>query len=418
MVKLLVIFCFLLFTRISSAANWYLVYMDQAQTDHLRAYGLAYYALENSFKVEWLLNFRGGSFLMPDSDLLRLQAALFGVSGTVIGDVDKTGIMSVIADSNMHVVTLEKAPKVAVYTTPNSDPWDDAVTMVLDYAKIPYKKLWNDEVLRGELFEYDWLHLHHEDFTGQFGKFYQSFHNAPWYIRKVNLYSEHARRAGYDRVADWLGDVAKLIQEYVAKGGFLFAMCAATDSLDVALAAKGLDIIDPRIDGSPVDPGFQERLDFTQCFAFENFTVITDANAYEFSDIDVSRYENRYSQHLENFELFEFSAKFDTIPSILNQNHETVIKGFLGQTTAFNPGTVKSSVIRLGRMVDQELYKYIHGRFGKGMFTFYGGHDPEDFAHLVGDPQTDLRLHRNSPGYRLILNNLLFPAARPKPRKT
>lgn len=418
MIRTLLVFCFAFFLSHTFGASWYLVYMDQAQSDHLRAYGLAYYALENSFRVEWLLNFRGGSFLMPDSELLRLQSALLGVSGTVINEAEKSRIMAIIADDNMHVVALEKAPRVAVYTTPNSDPWDDAVTMALDYAKVPYTKLWNDEVLRGELFEYDWLHLHHEDFTGQFGKFYQSFHSAPWYIRKVNLYTDSARKAGYNRVADWLGEVSKLIQEYVSKGGFLFAMCAATDSLDVALAAHGVDIIDPRIDGSPISPNYQENLDFTQTFAFENFQIYTDANIYEFSDIDVSRYENRYKPQLENFELFEFSAKFDTIPAMLTQNHENIVKGFLGQTTAFNAAVVKSSVTVLGRLVDQNTYKYIHGRFGKGMFTYYGGHDPEDFAHLVGDPPTDLRLHRNSPGYRLILNNLLFPAARPKPRKT
>jgi hypothetical protein len=399
-------------------ASWLLVEMDDTQTDHLRAYGLAYFALQNSFSVDWLLNYKGGSFLMPYSEILVLQSSLYGVYAREISENDRTSIFSVIEQNNMDRVTLEKAPKIAVYTPKSSDPWDDAVTLVMEYARIPYDKIWNKEVLQGKLFDYDWLHLHHEDFTGQYGKFYRSFHNADWYQKKVKLFRMLASEAGYTRVADWFSDVAKMLQEYVAKGGFLFAMCAATDSLDIALAARGVDIVDPRIDGTSLDPDYQQKLNFVQSLAFENFEIYPDPMMYEFSDIDVSRYENRVLPENEVFELFEFSAKFDPIPTILTQNHRRVIKGFLGQTTNFNSSLVKSSVTVLGKLVHQDCYKYVHGKFGKGMFTFYGGHDPEDFSHLVGDPPTDLKLHRNSPGYRLILNNILFPAAKPKPRKT
>ena len=414
---------FILFLSFSLAINsvsaqYLLIEMDDTQSDHLRAYGLAYFALENSFKVEWLLNFKGGSFLIPLSELVQLQAVLYGVSTRVISEGDFQAILAVIEENNMQKVTLEKAPKIAVYTPKSSDPWDDAVTLVMNYAKIPYDKLWNDEVLAGKLFEYDWLHLHHEDFTGQYGKFYRSFRKAPWYLKKVKLFRQRAFDAGYPSVKSWFTEVAKMIQEYVAKGGFMFAMCSATDSLDVGLASQTVDIIDPRIDGTPIDPSFKNKLDFRQTFAFENFEIITDPNIYEFSDIDVSRYNNIPYPERENFELFSFSAKFDTIPTMLTQSHRKVVKGFLGQTTAFNGKVLKSSVIKLGRILNEEIYKYIHGRFGKGTFTFYGGHDPEDFSHAVEDPPTDLRLHKNSPGYRLILNNILFPAAKPKPRKT
>ncbi len=392
--------------------------MDQAQTDHLRAYGLVYYALENKLEVQWLLNYRGGSFLMPAAEILSLQAALYGVKSHFIGDVEHGRMIEEIENSNMAVMPLKKAPKIGVYTPPNADPWDDAVTLVMEYAKVPYDKIWNREVLAGKVFEYDWLHLHHEDFSGQYGKFWRSFKDAPWYVKKVQMFREMAAEDGYDSVQTWFFEVARLIQEYVAKGGYMFAMCSATDTLDIALAAKGVDIIDARIDGTPMDAAFQNRLDFAHTFAFENFQLISDPNEYEFSDIDVSRYEHRMMQEKEAFTLFEFSAKFDPVPSMLTQNHVNQVRGFLGQTTAFAGAVLKPSVIKLGKVVDGDVFKYIHGQFGKGFFTFYGGHDPEDFSHAVEDPPTDLRLHRNSPGYRLILNNILFPAAEKKPRKT
>lgn len=402
----------------SFANQYFLVEMDESQTDHLRAYGLAYFALEQSYKVQWLLNFKGGSFLMPYSDTLLLQATLYGVSGIVIDESAKQQIDVIIEKNNMGKVQLEKAPKIAVYTQKSTDPWDDAVTLVMNYAKIPYDKLWNKEVLAGKLFEYDWLHLHHEDFSGQYGKFYRSFKNAPWYLKKVQLFRKLSKKAGYKNVQTWFGDVSKMVQEYVSKGGFMFAMCSATDSLDVGLSALSLDIVDPRIDGTPVSKNINNRLDFRQTLAFENFKLDLDPNVYEFSDIDVSLYQNRFHPEKEDFELFEFSAKFDPIPAMLNQNHRNVVRGFLGQTTSFSGKVLKASVIKLGKTIDKDVYKYIHGRFGKGTFTFYGGHDPEDFSHAVSDPPTDLKLHKNSPGYRLILNNILFPAAKPKPRKT
>lgn len=408
----------LLSMQVSFANKYFLVEMDESQTDHLRAYGLAYFALEQSHKVQWLLNFKGGSFLMPYTENLLLQATLYGVSGIVIDEATKQQIDIIIEKNNMGKVQLEKAPKIAVYTQKSSDPWDDAVTLVMNYAKIPYDKLWNKEVLAGKLFEYDWLHLHHEDFSGQYGKFYRSFKNAPWYLKKVQLFRKLSKEAGYSNVQTWFGDVAKMVQEYVSKGGFMFAMCSATDSIDVGLSSLNLDIVDPRIDGTPISKNIQKRLDFRQTLAFENFTLDLDPNVYEFSTIDVSLYENRFHPEREDFELFEFSAKFDPIPSMLNQNHRNVVRGFLGQTTSFSGKVLKSSVIKLGKTIDKDVYKYIHGRFGKGTFSFYGGHDPEDFSHAVSDPPTDLKLHKNSPGYRLILNNILFPAAKPKPRKT
>ena len=415
-------FVFLVFllslSIIKLPAQKFLVEMDDSQTDHLRAYGLAYFALENRFQVDWLLNYKAGSFLMPAADLLLLQAAMYGVSGKVISEDQYEQIKTIMSDENMGKVTLEKPPKVAVYTPKNADPWDDAVTLVMNYAKIPYDKLYNVEVLAGRLFDYDWLHLHHEDFTGQYGKFYRTFQNAPWYKKKEKLFRTMAQEAGFSSVSAWFAEVGKMVQEYVAKGGFMFAMCSATDSLDIALAARSIDIIDPRIDGTPITVNFQEKLRFEETFAFEGFRVITDPMVYEFSDIDVSRYENVTQPEKENFELFEFSAKFDPVPSMLTQSHRRVVKGFLGQTTAFNGKLLKASVTKLGRILNSDIYKYIHGRFGKGTFTFYGGHDPEDFSHAVEDPPTDLRLHKNSPGYRLILNNILFPAAKPKPRKT
>lgn len=400
------------------AADFILIPMDQRQSDHLRAYGLVYYALENSLKVDWLLNYRGGSFLLRRSDLIEVQAALYGVRLELTPEEGRKRILAEIEGINAAVMPLERPPRIAVYTTPSSDPWDDAVTLVMEYAKVPYAKIWNQEVLAGQHLQYDWLHLHHEDFTGQYGKFYRTFKDAPWYVKKVQQFRELAKAAGFSSVSAWFASVSIRLREYVEQGGYLFAMCSATDSLDVALAAAELDIIDPRIDATPIDPGFASALQFSRSFAFHDFSIITDPMVYEFSDIDVSRYENRLNPEREDFVLFEFSAKFDPVPTMLTQNHVNRVRGFLGQTTAFNGKLVKPSVVRLGKVVDGDVYKYLHGKIGKGTFTYYGGHDPEDFSHAVEDPPTDLRLHKNSPGYRLILNNILFPAARPKPRKT
>lgn len=418
--RVIVLSVFVFFSCILSplASDWIFVPMNQRQTDHLRAYGLVYFALEHALRVDWLLNYQGGSFLMARSDLIEIQAALYGVRIELISDSARGNILKQIENENSAVMPLERAPKIAVYTTPSSDPWDDAVTLVMEYAKVPYSKIWNPEVLAGKHFDYDWLHLHHEDFSGQYGKFYRTFKDAPWYVKKVQQFREMATEAGFPSVSAWFAQVSLNLRDYVFRGGYLFAMCSATDSLDVALAASSVDIVDARIDGTPITPAFENYLDFEKTFAFHNFEVITDPMIYEFSNIDVSRYEHRMTPEREDFTLFEFSAKFDPIPTMLTQNHVNRVRGFLGQTTAFDGNLLKPSVIRLGKVVDGNVYKYLHGKVGQGTFTFYGGHDPEDFSHAVEDPPTDLRLHKNSPGYRLILNNVLFPAARPKPRKT
>ncbi|MBI4864994.1 MAG: asparagine synthetase B [Candidatus Riflebacteria bacterium] len=395
-----------------------LIPMDAVQSDHLRAYGIAYWALQQGFKVEWLLNFRGGAFLTPDSRLLQVQSRLMGVSIEIIGADQREEILKAIGKGNMEVVLLEKPPKVAVYTPPDKRPWDDAVTLALVYAKIPYETLWDKEVLEGKLSKYDWLHLHHEDFTGQYGKFYATFHNAPWYQEQVRLYTLYAREAGFAKVQQHKCEVAKAIKGYVLTGGFLFAMCSATDTIDIALAAEGVDIVPPEIDGDGQDPSIDGKLDFGKTFAFERFSVIPSAYIYEYSNIDISNYQNVAHPELEDFTLFEFSAKIDPVETMLTQCHTNEIKGFFGQTTSFNRDFVKKGVRILAECPNQNRAKLIHGNLGRGTFTFYGGHDPEDFSHAVGDPPTDLSLHKNSPGYRMILNNILFPAAKKKKLKT
>lgn len=394
--------------------------MDLKQTDHLKAYGVAYWTLEQGINVEWLLNYRGGSFLIDHYPAIERELRLRGVSFSIISGAEAAKIYAIIEENNMEVVLLEKAPAIAVYQSPRETKWDDAVALALDYAEIPYKKLWDKEVLAGELDKYDWLHLHHEDFTGQYGKFYRSYRNASWYIETVKLNEATAKELGFKKVSRLKLAVAKIIKEYVIRGGFLFSMCSGSDTIDIALAAENTDICDTVFDGDPIDPKCQEKLDYTKCFAFQNFKLITNPMVYEYSDIDIPPSNNPVLRKEEDdfFTLFEFSAKYDPVPTMLTQCHVSVIKGFMGQTTGFRKSLIKKSVVILAEAEGTEQVKYLHGNLGRGTFTFYGGHDPEDYRHFVGDPKTQLSLHKNSPGYRLILNNILFPAAKKKKRKT
>jgi len=414
------VFFILFFSCLSSfAQSKILIYMDLKQTDHLKAYGITYHALANGIKADWLLNYRGGSFMFDYSDKVAVECRVEGVAFDAISASDAVAIYAEVQNdnNNMDVVRLEKAPKVAVYVPPGFQPWDDAVTLVLEYAKIPYDKIWNDEILRGDLKNYDWLHLHHEDFTGQYGKFYASFSNAQWYVDQQMQYENNAKKNGFKKVSDMMKSVAQTIKNYVGQGGFLFAMCSATDSYDIALAAQNVDICASMFDGDAADPNAQEKLNFSNTLAFENFKLEMNPYVYEYSDIDIQpseigNFNNDY------FTLFEFSAKYDPVPTMLTQDHVNVIRGFMGQTTMFRKELIKKSVIIMGEREGTDQVKYIHGNFGRGMFTFYGGHDPEDYQHAVGDPPTELSLYKNSPGYRLILNNILFPAAKKKKQKT
>ena len=411
------LFLLLLFSQVP--AQKLLIPMDLSQTDHLKAYGVAYWALEHGGTVEWLLNYRGGSFLTEERDDIKRICLIRGVSYEVVDASQVAEIYSAVESSNMEVVRLEKAPTIAVFVPPTAEPWDDAVRMALEYAEIPYTTLWVKEVLEGQLENYDWLHLHHEDFTGQYGKFYVMYHNTPWYRERQRYYEETARGLGFHKVSEMLKAVAFKIREYVQEGGFLFAMCSATDTIDIALAAAKTDICDTIYDGDPPDPLAQGKLDFSLTFAFENFHIILDPYQYEFSDIDVQPYRGMgRGPEGDAFTLFDFSAKYDPVPTMLVQNHTQVVKGFLGQTSAFHRRFLKKSVIILGQVEGTDEVKYIHGNLGRGTFTFLAGHDPEDYRHLVGDPPTQLSLHKRSPGYRLILNNILFPAAEKKKLKT
>ncbi|MBF0546863.1 MAG: asparagine synthetase B [Candidatus Riflebacteria bacterium] len=407
---------FLIFFTIPAESAKILIPLDDEQTDHLRAYGLAYYVLQKeAINVDWLLNYRCGSFMTDDLPTIRDRARELGVKIELIDDGAAAKIFSIIEDENMEHVILEKAPKIAVYTPDFTEPWDDAVTLVLEYAKVPFEKFYDPEVLSGGLAKFDWIHLHHEDFSGQFGKFYGSFRFADWYRKQVTQSQLDAQKFGFSKVSQLKLAVSRSIRKFVMDGGFLFAMCSACDSLDVALAANGTDIIAPEIDGDPIDPLYESKLDFSQTFAFQNFKLITDPNIYEFSDIDVS---NNYVGDPGTFKLFEFSAKVDPIPTMLTQNHRNVIDGFYGQTTAFRKSLIKPSITILAENNDGMSVKYLRGDLGKGAFAFYGGHDPADVSHIVGEGPTQLELHKNSPGYRLILNNILFPAAKKKERKT
>ncbi len=393
--------------------------MDIAQQNHLKAYGVMYRALKAGSTGDWLLNYRGGSFMVDYSERIALDARLAGVTFSEISFSEAAALYSEVQseENNQDVVRLEKAPRIAVYVPPGFQPWDDAVTLALEFSGIEYTKIWNKEILEGKLSEYDWLHLHHEDFTGQYGKFYANYANAQWYIEQQMLYEANAKELGYKKVSDMLKDVTITIKNYVGQGGFLFAMCSATDSYDIALAATGVDIAERMFDGDAADPEAQNKLDFSQCLAFQNFALEQNPMVYEYSDIDINPVEIKDFGN-DYFSLFEFSAKYDPVPTMLTQNHTNAVKGFMGQTTMFSRNLIKPNVIVLGERPGTDQVKYIHGNFGRGFFSFYGGHDPEDYQHAVSDPPTDLELHKQSPGYRLILNNILFPAAKKKKQKT
>ncbi len=401
------------------AATLYIPMNAEDQTNHLKAYGIAYMALASGLTVDWLLNYDGGAFAMEQTNEVERVCKLRDVSYRVIADAQYQNILQSIADPDFNgdVIKLEKAPKIAVYTPLSKLPWDDAVTMVLTYAEIPYDKVYDDELLQDKLPDYDWLHLHHEDFTGQYGKFWGAYHNAAWYQDDVRMQEAMAAKHGFKKVSQLKLAVAKKIRDFVAGGGYLFAMCSATDSYDIALAAEGADICSEPFDGDPMDPNAQDKLNFNNCFAFKDFTLVQNPFMYEYSDID-NTMSRKVPMLTDYFTLFTFSAKFDPVPTMLTQDHTTTIKGFMGQTTAFRKATLKSNVLVLGDYKGADEARYIHGEYGKGTWTFYGGHDPEDYQHQIGDPPTDLSLHPNSPGYRLILNNVLFPAAKKKPRKT
>ena len=413
-------FLFLFFVSTITKAGFLLLPMDEtSQQNHLKAYGITYWCLDKNYKASWLLNYRGGSFLLPDAPEIRKECQIRGVSFEVVSDSEEAELLNLIASpsQNMESVLLEKAPKIAVYTPKGKQPWDDAVTLVLTYAEIPFTAVYDEEVLSDQLLLYDWLHLHHEDFTGQYGKFYGTYKNTPWYIEQKKEAELLAKKLGFTKVSDEKGAVAQKISHFVIGGGFMFAMCSATDSFDIALAAQGIDICETMFDGDASSPNYQAQLDYSKSFAFKNFTLERRPEQYEFSNIDMTG-RRKIPMEKDYFTLMEFSAKWDPIPSMLCQNHTKLIKGFMGQTTAFDAELVKTNILLLGSCELNGEARYIHGQKGKGMFTFYGGHDPEDFQHQVGDPATVLDLHPNSPGYRLILNNVLFPAAKKKKLKT
>ena len=409
----------LLFAGLTLRANHILIPMDNTQTNHLKAYGVAYHALKKGYEVQWLLNYRGGSFAVPFDTEGRTECLLKGVSFEVVPPARLNSILSEIAQPEMNTdaVKLEKAPRIAVYSPKEKKPWDDAVTLALTYAEIPYDVVYDSEILDGKLNDYDWLHLHHEDFTGQMGKFYRSYRHMPWYKAEEAANLQTAKKYGYTKISELKKAVVRTIRDYVFAGGFMFAMCSATDTYDIALAAMNVDICASVFDGDPIDPQAQEKLDFSKTFAFKDFKLELNPNVYEYSDIDVTD-TRKISEKEDYFLLFEFSAKWDPVPTMLCQNHENMIKGFMGQTTAFRKSLIKSDVLIMGENKVAGEARYIHGEHGKGTWTFYGGHDPADYQHLVGDPATELDLHKQSPGYRLILNNVLFPAAKKKQHKT
>jgi len=416
--SLVYIFIFLL--SFTAKASFILLPMDETtQQNHLKAYGITYWCLSRDYKASWLLNYRGGSFLLPDAEEIRKECQIRGVSFEILSDSEEASILNEISSpsQNMESVILEKAPKIAVYTPKGKQPWDDAVTLVLTYAEIPFTPIYDEEVLSDQLLLYDWLHLHHEDFTGQYGKFYAAYKNTPWYIDQKKDAEALASKLGFAKVSQEKGAVAKKIRDFVIGGGFMFAMCSATDSFDIALSADGVDICEAMFDGDPSDSNYQSKLNYGNSFAFKDFTLERRPEQYEFSDIDMTL-KRKIPVEKDYFSLMEFSAKWDPIPSMLCQNHTQLVKGFMGQTTAFDSALIKSNILIMGSCELNGEARYIHGEKGKGMFTFFGGHDPEDFQHQVGDPPTVLDLHPNSPGYRLILNNVLFPAAKKKKLKT
>lgn len=418
MPRLVIIFIFLLANFVASA-NYILIPMDKVQKNHLKAYGIAYWVLENDIELSWLLNYRGGSFITEFQRDIEEECKIRGVSYEILPNFKAEQIFAEILqpDVNMDRVKLEKAPKIAVYSPKSKLPWDDAVTLVLTYAEIPYDVIYDKEIVHGDLSRYDWLHLHHEDFTGQYGKFYGNYSHTQWYKESQTELETLAAELGFRKVSELKKFVVRTIRNYVQSGGFLFAMCSATDTYDIVLAVGEADMCMPMFDGDGIDQGVQEKLNYSETLAFKDFTLNLNPYEYEFSDIDVSNYR-KVSQVKDLFYLFDFSAKWDPVPTMLCQNHEKVIKGFMGQTTAFNKDLVKSKVLVMGENKVLNEARYIHGEFGKGTWTFYGGHDPEDYQHFVGDEKTNLELHPNSPGYRLILNNILFPAAKKKKMKT
>jgi hypothetical protein len=414
------ILAILLLISFSVKANFILLPMDDvSQKNHLKAYGITYWCLDKQYKASWLLNYRGGSFLLPDAPEIRKECQIRGVSFEILSDSEANVILDDISSpsQNMETVVLEKAPKVAVYTPKGKQPWDDAVTMVLTYAEIPFTPIYDEEVLSDQLLLYDWLHLHHEDFTGQYGKFFGAYKNAPWYIEQKRDAEVLAAKLGYSKVSEAKLAVAKKIRDFVIGGGFMFAMCSATDSFDIALSAEGVDICEPMFDGDPSEASYQSKIDYSRTFAFKDFILDRKPEHYEFSDIDMTE-KRKLLMEKDYFTLMDFSAKWDVIPSMLCQNHTSLVKGFMGQTTAFESELIKSNVLVLGENELNGEARYIHGQKGKGFFTFFGGHDPEDYQHRVGDEPTVLDLHPNSPGFRLILNNVLFPAAKKKKQKT
>lgn len=419
-IRIFTLLFLLVTTWLSAFSTSILIPMDLDQKNHLKAYGIAYFAIKEGVDASWLLNYRGGSFMFNYSSKVEDECIIRGVSYQVIADVQANSIRQEIAavENNMNEIKLTKVPKIAVYSPKNKLPWDDAVTLVLTYAEIPYDVIYDEEVIKGELPKYDWLHLHHEDFTGQYGKFWGSYRNAAWYIQDVKENEERAQRLGYSKVSEMKLAVVKQIRNFVAGGGYLFAMCSGPDSFDIALAAEDVDICDVMFDGDPMDPNAQEKLNYDNTFAFTNFKIEKNPYKYEVSDIDVDPTVHISNRKNDYFTLFEFSAKWDPVPTMLCQNHLTVIPGFMGQTTAFRKAMIKPTVTIMGESKIFDEARYIHGEYGKGTWTFYAGHDPEDYQHLVNDPPTDLNLFPNSAGYRLILNNVLFPAAKKEKQKT
>jgi hypothetical protein len=416
MKKIITILCFFSFFGTLSSQT-ILIPMDESQKDHLKAYGIAFWVLQNGLEVNWLLNYRGGSFSTDYAKDIADECTIRGVSYELKSVAEIGIIYDYIADPEINAdkLKLEVAPKVAVYAPDSNLPWDDAVTLVLTYAEIPYDVIYDKQIVEGILSKYDWLHLHHEDFTGQYGKFYGAYRYAPWYVENQKKSEADAQELGFSKVSELKLFVAKRIKEYIFNGGFLFAMCSAADSYDIALAAENTDICETMFDGDPADPDCQQKLDYSKTLAFKDFTISRNPNEYEFSDIDIVR---KVPENEDYFTLFDFSAKWDPIPTMLCQNHTRIIRGFMGQTTAFNEKLIKSDVLILGEFKSQGEARYMHGEFGQGTWTFYGGHDPEDYRHFVGDKKTELKLFPNSPGYRLILNNILFPAAKKKKLKT
>jgi len=418
-IKRIIATLFLLFFAVQLQAAYILIPMDETQDNHLKAYGISYWTLQRDVEVTWLLNYRGGSFMAKHYSEIENECIARGVSYEIIADVQSTSILQQIAnpDVNKDAVKLQKAPEIAVYQPKNQQPWDDAVTLVLTYAEIPYDVIYDPEVMDGVLPKYDWLHLHHEDFTGQYGKFWHAYKNTAWYQEDVRHNEELAKQLGFSKVSQMKLAVAQRVKEFIAGGGYMFSMCSAPDSFDVALAAKNVDICDVMFDGDPIEPNAQQKLNYDNCLAFTDFTISTNPHEYEISSIDATNNRNVNPEN-DYFKLFDYSAKWDPVPTMLTQNHENLIKGFMGQTTAFNKEYIKPDVTIMGQNKALNEARYIHGEFGKGFWTYLGGHDPEDYRHFIGDPPTDLNLHPNSTGYRLILNNILFPAAKKQKRKT